>query len=100
MVEGRLSVRDEKLPQMVINEVRAISQVETVAPSRLYLKLPTEGCPADRKVRAILSMFPGQFQAILYFADTGVRRGTSCSIREDMLEELRGLLGKNAVILK
>ena len=100
VVEGRLSVRDEKLPQMVINEVRAISQVETVAPSRLYLKLPTEGCPADRKVRAILSMFPGQLQAILYFADTGVRRGTSCSIREDMLEELRGLLGKNAVILK
>ena len=100
VVEGRLSVRDEKVPQMVINDLKPIAQAETVAPSRLYLKLPTEGCPADRKVRAILSMFPGQMQAVLYFADTGLRRGTNCSVREDMLNELRDLLGKNAVILK
>ena len=45
-------------------------------------------------------MFPGGKQAVLYYADTGVRRGTQCSVREDMLDELRRLLGPDSVVLK
>ena len=100
VVEGRLSVRDEKAPQMVVNEVHLIADVAQEVPQKLYLKLPSEGCPADRKTRAILNMFPGSLQAVLYFADSGVRRGTTCSVREDMLTELRALLGEKCVILK
>ena len=100
VVEGRLSVRDEKAPQMVVNEVRLLTDVARKAPQKLYLKLPTEGCVADRKTRAILNMFPGEMQAVLYFADSGVRRGTACVVREDMLAELRALLGENSVVLK
>ena len=100
VVEGRLSVRDEKAPQMVVNEVRLLTDVAQKEPLKLYLKLPAEGCLADRKTRAILNMFPGSLQAVLYFADTGVRRGTTCSVREDMLTELRTLLGEKCVVLK
>lgn len=99
-VEGRLSVRDEKAPQMVVNEVRPISEVAKPVPQKLYLKLPTEGCIQDRKTRAILNMFPGTVQAVLYFADSGVRRGTSCALRDDMLGELRTVLGESSVVLK
>ena len=100
VAEGRLSVRDEKAPQMVLNEARLLSDVAQKAPQKLYLKLPSEGCVQDRKTRAILNMFPGSLQAVLYFADSGVRRGTTCSVRQDMLTELRALLGENSVVLK
>ena len=45
-------------------------------------------------------MFPGPVQAVLYFADTGVRRGTRCSPEAVMLDELRDLLGDPAVVEK
>ena len=62
--------------------------------------LPCEGGEADRKTRAILNMFPGAVQAVLYYADCGRKRGTGCSLRGDMLDELRTLLGQDAVVLK
>ena len=62
--------------------------------SRLYLRLPSEQSPLFGKVRATLNMFPGNVTAVLYFADTGVRRGTQCGLRGDMLQELRALLGQ------
>ncbi len=98
--EGRLSVRDEKAPQMVVNDIRPIGELAKPEPQKLYLKLPTEGDSTDRKVRAILKMFPGKLSTVLYFADSGIRRGTTCAIRGDMLQELRELLGENAVVLK
>lgn len=102
MVEGRLSVREEKAPQMVVNEVRPIEEVteKQQTPQKLYLKLPTENGVSDRKTRAILNMFPGELPVVLYFADSGVRRGTRCSLREDMLRELTAILGENCVVLK
>lgn len=98
--EGRLSVRDEKAPQMVVNTVQPIGEAAKPVAQTLYLKLPTEGGTADRKARAILQMFPGVLKTVLYFADSGVRRGTTCAIRGDMLTELRSLLGEGAVVLK
>ncbi|MBE6985405.1 MAG: DNA polymerase III subunit alpha [Ruminococcaceae bacterium] len=99
VVEGRLSVRDEKAPQMIVNEIKPIGDVAKPVPKKLYLKIPSEGSVQDKKVRAILNMFPGENNAVLYFADCGSRRGTLCSMREDMLAELRKILGDAAVVL-
>ena len=100
VIEGRLSVRDEKAPQMIVNEMRPIAQVTKPAPKKLYLKIPGEGCEQDRKARAILNMFAGEMSAVLYFADSGRRRGTMCAVRDDMMRELRRILGDDAVVLK
>ena len=100
VAEGRISVRDEKAPQLVVNRFQPIVQVAVPVEQKLYLRLPSENTVADRKTRAILNMFPGDKQAVLYFADTGVRRGTKCSVRDDMLAELRQLLGEGSVVLK
>ena len=100
VMEGRLSVRDDKAPQMVVNEVYPIDSFAKPKEQTLYLKLPTEGSTEDRKTRAVLNMFPGEIRAVLYYADTGVRRGTHCSLREDMLQELGRILGENHVVLK
>ena len=111
VVIGRLSIRDEKEPQVVVNRVRSIldyadgdlpEEGPQPAPrgGKLYLRLASEAVPEYRKTRAILNMFPGTSPVLLYFADTQVRRGTMCGFQEDMLQELTALLGKENVVLK
>ena len=115
VVTGRLSIRDDKEPQIVVNRARPISDFEkhpwdpapvTQPPvnarheGTLYLRLTTEDEVIYPKVRAILNMFPGDSQVVLFFADTKVRRGTRCCIMDSMLSELRYRLGENNVVLK
>ena len=113
VVTGRLSLRDDKEPQIVINRARPISDFANEAPAQqempderkvfsgtLYLRLPTENAVLFPKVRAILNMFPGDSQVVLYFADTKQRRGTRCSLDGRMLGELKNVLGEENVVLK
>ena len=67
---------------------------------KLYLKLESQDSPLTPKVRAILNMFPGETQAVLFFADTRARMGKACAFDRDMVEELRRLLGNDNVVLK
>ena len=112
VVTGRLSLRDDKEPQIVINRARPITDFAkepvteaTQAPVRtlngtLYLRLPTEEGKLFSKVRAILNMFPGDSTAVVYFADTKQRRGTRCALDSRMLGELNNLLGESNVVVK
>ena len=106
VITGRLSLRDDKDPQIVINRVRPITdfaqetEPEPPKPSKLYLKLPTEEGKLFPKVRAILNMFPGDNSVVLYFEDTQVRRGTRCQLAEPMIRELQNLLSPQNVVLK
>ncbi len=113
VVTGRVSIRDEKDPQLIVNRARPISDfagegvppMESATPtqvagSKLYLRLPSENSPQYRKTKAILNMFPGMNQTVLYFVDTKVRRGTMCMFDSDMLLELERLLGESSVVLK
>ncbi len=112
VITGRLSIRDEKDPQIVVNRARPISDyangnpepempVKQVAKNgTLYLRLSSEQDSAFRKVRAIINMFPGHNSAVLYFADTKVRRGARCAFGDSMLKELQNVLGEANVVLK
>ena len=111
VVTGRLSLREDKDPQIVINRARPITDFTSEQPEpelrvrrnlrgKLYLKLPTEEGECFRKVRAILNMFPGEEQVVVYFADTKVRRGTRCGLTSTMLDELKNRLGAENVVLQ
>ncbi len=115
VITGRLSLRDDKEPQIIVNRARPISDYEKAVPaeeeervvqpapvqgSKLYLRLPGEDSLAYRKTRAIVNMFPGDRDVVLYFADTGIRRGTRCILTESMLLELKKLLGIENVVMK
>ena len=115
VITGRLSLRDDKEPQIVINRARPISDyadgtVQPEAPpaprnappknGTLYLKIASEQDPVYRKIRAILNMFPGDNSVVLYFADTKVRRGTRCILGDSMLRELKNVLGEANVVVK
>ena len=108
ILQGRISVREEKEPQLILNGVQLLQTDAPDAPAgappqksgTLYLKLPSEEGTVCRKVRAILSMFPGKTKTVLYFAATGVRRGAACEVQTVMVEELRRLLGDENVVQK
>ena len=113
VITGRLSLRDEKEPQIVINRARPITDFaeaaqpepeqppqDAILTGKLYLKLPSEADASFGMVRAILNMFPGENPVVLYFADTALRRGTKCSFTQAMLQELENVLGKGNVVLK
>ena len=112
VIKGRLSLRDDKDPQIVINRAQPMSDFENAQgvmeiaeppktiSGKLYLKLPSEDSLEYGKTRAILNMFPGESSVVLYFADTGIRRGTRCQLAENMLAELKKLLGNGNVVVK
>lgn len=116
LVTGRVSARDEKEPQLVIDTLRPIAEAGAVpaqklpppraaAPARsqpepekkLYIKLPGEDDPALPVIKIILSMFPGASPAVLYFEDTKKRLGTTCQIADLLMAELTERLGEENV---
>ena len=111
VIVGRLSMRDDKEPQIVINRARPMSDYaqpdpvditqETARPKgTLYLRLLTEGSAVFAKVRGIIGMFPGDSQVVVYFADTKNRRGSRCDLDPRMLRELEAVLGQENVVVK
>ena len=114
VITGRLSLRDDKDPQIVVNRARPISdyseaipdpveerqKAHTVREGTLYLRLPGEESPLYPKIKAILNMFPGNSGVVLFFEDTRKRRGTRCVIMDSMLSELKNVLGEANVVLK
>ncbi len=110
VIVGRISMRDDKEPQIVINRARpmsdfAESQYQPPAPvtrqdGTLYLRLPSEEGPLFGKIRAILNMFPGDKPVVVYFADTKQRRGSTCALDSRMLDELSRVLGQENVVIK
>ena len=109
VVTGRLSLRDDKEPQIVVNRARPISDFSQQeqppeppppAAGKLYLRLPTEQDRLFAKVRAIVNMFPGTNPVVVYFADTGKRLGARCALAQMMIEELKNVLGEGNVVVK
>ena len=66
----------------------------------MYLRLPNREDPLFGKVRAILNMFPGNSQVVVYLADSKQRLGSSCSLDSRMLSELVRVLGQENVVIK
>ncbi|MDY3225821.1 MAG: DNA polymerase III subunit alpha [Candidatus Faecousia sp.] len=109
VITGRLSLRDDKEPQIVINRARLISDFAKSSPEptrpaprqgTLYLRLPGEDGKLYPKIRAIVNMFPGDSSVVLYFADTGRRRGARALLADSMLTELKNVLGEGNVVVK
>ncbi len=113
LVKGKISVRDEKEPQLMVDSAVPLEGADVPAPEEvpeaptpepeiktLYLRLPTMGGNVDRRTRAILQMFPGRTQTVLFYADTRQRVGIGCLMDAMLIQELRELLGPENVVPK
>ena len=118
VITGRLSVRDDKEPQIIVNRARPITDyaeemqiqpapVQPVQPEMpqvhqgtLWLQLSGADHPAMQKVKAIVNMFPGNSQVKIFLADTRKILGGSAALDERMIRELKNLLGEGNVVIK
>jgi len=112
IVYGKISERDEKEPQIVIDTLRPITDTANLTPpsnqtvrkiakgKTLYVKLDSEDSPEYEKLKMIHMMFPGNEQMIVLFDDTKKKVGAKCIIHDAFLSELHSMLGENNVVVK
>ncbi len=103
LATGKISVRDEKEPQLMVDSIRPLGDLDGKAqgkPEKLWLRLPTREDPRMRKIKLALSFFPGESQAVLYFEDCKKRVGTRCMIHPALVQDLKERLGEENVVVK
>lgn len=128
LARGRISVRDEKAPQLMCevlgpideplpvrlkhydNKGRYSDQSTSARPAEpsanaaqgptLWVKLKSEACPEYERLKLILIMFPGKQDMKLYFEDTKKRLGAKCVIHPALIQDLKEMLGDESVVIK
>jgi len=117
VVKGKLSVREDKPPQIMCDSAYPLSTVEGGLPPEamnpqpsgqkqsaesetLYLKLPGSGSPQMRHMKLVLAMFPGTTPVKLRMADTGKLLGTQCQLHRALIQEAKETLGDENVVVK
>ena len=113
LVKGKLSVRDEKPPQILCDEVYPLRTsggeelklpppegVEVLEGKILWLRLPRMDHPAWNHINLVFSMFPGSTPVRLVFTDTGKRMASSCLLGKSLVQELVEVLGKENVVIQ
>jgi DNA polymerase-3 subunit alpha len=112
VVKGRLSVRDEKAPQILCDSVYPLSNEEgSPAPAAtrgekelpggvLYLKFPSLEHPSVRHMKLVFQMFPGTTPVKMVMADTRKVYGSSVLLHQALVAEAQEILGPENVVVK
>jgi DNA polymerase-3 subunit alpha len=109
IIEGRLSHRDEKPPQIVINAMRELTadaernqMTEDNTPEKrtLFVKLNSEDSVEYERFKLVLDMFPGREKIVMYFDDTKKKIGANCVIHQALVAELQEMLGQDNVVVE
>ena len=112
VVQGRLSVRDEKAPQILCDSVYPLASDAGAAPPPkrdggkllegqvLYLKFPSLDHPSVRHMKLVFEMFPGTTPVKMVMADTRKVYGTHALLHRALVEEAKETLGGENVVVK
>ena len=115
VVKGRLSVRDEKAPQIMCDSAYPLSAAEGGLPPQaeekpkgekilagdtLFLKFPSITDPSVRHMKLVFNMFPGTTPVKMVMADTRKRYGTSVLLHRALVKEAKETLGAENVVVK
>ena len=108
LVNGRISVRDEKEPQLLCDDIQPLDSLQggkrpvssDGKAKKLYIKLPSQNSAGWEILPKILDMFPGNTPAVIVFADTGKRLGTHCLVHDALVAELIERFGQENVVVQ
>jgi len=108
-VSGKISVRDEKAPQILVDRVSPLHDGVSEAveqspesrekPKTLYVKVPSADASVFERIKKLLIMFPGEQPMIVVMEDTRKRMRGICVIHDLLIRELRELLGDENVVI-
>ena len=109
LVRGKISIRDEKEPQLMVDSIRPLTDLKQPGQKpmgtdtknkTLYVRIHSREDPLFARISLLLTMFPGLQKLVLYFTDTGKRMAASCLIHEALIAELEELCGEENVVVK
>ena len=109
LVQGKLSVRDEKPPQIMCDGVYPLK--EGLPPRRenrrpaqenatIYLRVPGMDSPAFQHIKLVMTMFEGDTPLKIRLADSGKLLGAKCLNHPAFVQECREWLGPENVVVK
>lgn len=113
LVRGKLSVRDEKAPQLICDSAEPLGGSGIpdapvgdqraggkILPGKvLYLKFPSNDSPEMRHIKLVFEMFPGTTPVRMRMADTRKILATETQLHQALLQELRETLGEKNVVI-
>ena len=114
-VRGRLSVRDEKAPQLLCDSAYPLQADEGAEPSpppppdpegkilsgrALCLLFPGAESPELQHMKLVFSMFPGTTPVRMRMADTRKVLGTTCLLHKALLAELKETIGPDNIVIQ
>ena len=112
VVKGKLSVRDEKAPQIICDSAYPLKEAEEAPAAQppadgkllpgkvLYLKFPGKDSRELAHARLVFEMFPGTTPVKMVMADTRKIYGTQVLLHKALIQELRETLGEENVVIK
>ena len=115
IIQGKLSVRDEKAPQIICDTAYPLSTAESSLPpkgafaakngklvegSTLFLKFPSIDDPTVRHMKLVFHMFPGTTQVKMVMADTRKVYATHVLLHKALVDEAKETLGEENVVVK
>ena len=110
VVKGRLSVRDEKAPQIVCDSIYPLTTADGGIPEpqpkqeasgeTLFLKFPSIEDPAIRHMKLVFQMFPGKSTVKMVMADTRKVYAAQALLHPALVEEAKETLGSANVVVK
>ena len=111
LVKGRLSVRDEKPPQIMCDSIFPLKQLTSPGedaakpPAKekeatIYLRVPSLDSREFRHIKLVMTMFEGETPVKIRVADTGKLLGGQCLNHPALLQECREWLGVENVVVK
>ncbi|MDO4811710.1 MAG: DNA polymerase III subunit alpha [Eubacteriales bacterium] len=109
LVKGKLSVRDEKPPQIMCDSIYPLQQVdetaihdektEPSADATIYLRVPSLDSKEFRHIKRVMSLFEGETPVKIRIADSGKLLGAHC-LNHSALLQCREWLGDENVVVK
>ena len=107
VVKGQISIRDEKEPQLVVETLRPLTDIEQSGRQEspktektLWIKVDSKDDPRLKKIEKILAMFEGEERMVVFCGDTKKQMCARCLIHGALVEELKEMLGSQNVIVK
>ena len=112
IIQGKLSVRDEKAPQIMCDSAYPIdTAVLPPAPEKrrggkflqggvLYLKVPSVDSPQMLHINRVFKLFPGKTQVKIVASDTRKVYGGACVLHQALIDEMKEVLGADNVVIK
>lgn len=111
-VKGRLSVREDKPPQLMCDFAYPLDSAAPAPPVKsgtgnrlvkgenLFLRFPGLDAPSLRHMKLVFSMFPGNTPVKMRMADTRKVYATRVMLHEALVREAKEVLGEENVIVR